>query len=78
MLVLSSLPKSYEGLVDTLVYGRETLDMSEVRTALNTKKIQRKARNNVSKSKVLMVRESRGRIRVKSQGKYSKYRSIVI
>ena len=74
-MLLSSLPKSYEGIVDILVYGRETLDMGEVRAALNTKEIQKKAGSKDNKAEVLWVKE-RGRSRGKSRGKYGKGRSI--
>ena len=85
MLLLSSLPKSYEGIVDTLVYGRETLDMNEVRVALDTKESQKKGGNQNSKSEVLWVKENKDRgkdfkrrkSRGKSQGRYGRGRSIV-
>lgn len=42
LLLISSLPKSYEHFVDTLMYGRQTLTLDEVKTALNTREIQGK------------------------------------
>uniref|UniRef100_A0A803P852 CCHC-type domain-containing protein n=1 Tax=Cannabis sativa TaxID=3483 RepID=A0A803P852_CANSA len=42
ILLLSSLPKSYEHFVDTFLYGKETLTMIEVKAALNSKQIQKK------------------------------------
>uniref|UniRef100_A0A803PVB6 Integrase catalytic domain-containing protein n=1 Tax=Cannabis sativa TaxID=3483 RepID=A0A803PVB6_CANSA len=42
ILLLSSLPKSYEHFVDTILYGKETLAMTEAKAALNSKEIQKK------------------------------------
>lgn len=43
ILLLSSLPKCYEHFVDTILYGKDTLTMSEVKAALNSKEIQKKS-----------------------------------
>ena len=42
IILLSSLPKIYEHFVDTILYGKDTLTMSEVKAALNSKEIQKK------------------------------------
>ena len=42
IILLSSLPRSYEHFVDTMLYGKETLTMSEVKAALSSKEIQKK------------------------------------
>ncbi|KAH9752456.1 hypothetical protein KPL71_014688 [Citrus sinensis] len=39
--LLSSLPKSYEGFVDTTLYGRTTLTLEDVKASLCSKEIQR-------------------------------------
>ena len=39
--LLSSLPKSYEGFVDTRLYGRTTLTLEDVKASLCSKEIQR-------------------------------------
>ncbi|KAL6513040.1 E3 ubiquitin-protein ligase upl4 [Orobanche minor] len=42
IILLSSLPKVYEHFVDTMLYGKETLSMTEVKSALNSKDQQRR------------------------------------
>uniref|UniRef100_A0A803Q7M7 Retrovirus-related Pol polyprotein from transposon TNT 1-94 n=1 Tax=Cannabis sativa TaxID=3483 RepID=A0A803Q7M7_CANSA len=42
IILLSSLPKSYEYFVDTILYGKDTLTMVEFKAALNCKEIQKK------------------------------------
>ncbi|KAH9722896.1 Integrase catalytic domain-containing protein [Citrus sinensis] len=42
LLLISSLPRSYGNFVDALMYGRQTLSLDEVKSALNTKELQGK------------------------------------
>ncbi|KAH9679108.1 reverse transcriptase Ty1/copia-type domain-containing protein [Citrus sinensis] len=42
LVLISSLPKSYEHFVDALLYGRQTLSLEEVKSALGTKKLKDK------------------------------------
>ncbi|KAH9660266.1 hypothetical protein KPL70_024153 [Citrus sinensis] len=42
LLLISSLPKSYENLVDALMYGRQSLTLDEVKSTLNTRGLQEK------------------------------------
>ncbi|KAH9655442.1 hypothetical protein KPL70_022326 [Citrus sinensis] len=42
LLLISSLPKSYEHFIDALMYGRQTLSLDEVKSALSTKELQGK------------------------------------
>ena len=42
LLLISFLPKSYGNFVDALMYGRQTLSLDEVKSALNTKELQGK------------------------------------
>ncbi|KAH9725257.1 hypothetical protein KPL70_007804 [Citrus sinensis] len=42
LLLISPLPKSYGNFVDELMYGRQTLSLDEVKSALNTKELQEK------------------------------------
>ncbi|KAH9679832.1 hypothetical protein KPL71_026291 [Citrus sinensis] len=46
LLLISSLPKSYEHFVDALLYGRQTLSLEEVKSALGTKKLKDKKNKN--------------------------------
>ena len=43
IILLISLHKIYENFVDTMLYGKQTLTMAEVKAALNSKELQRKA-----------------------------------
>ncbi|KAH9751315.1 hypothetical protein KPL71_014247 [Citrus sinensis] len=42
LLLISFFPKSYEHFVDALMYGRQTLSLDEVKSALSTKELQGK------------------------------------
>ena len=42
LLLIRSLPKSYEHFVDALMYGRQTLSLNEVKSAFNTKELHGK------------------------------------
>ena len=81
ILLLSSLPKSYEHFVDTLLYGRESLTMKDVRAALNSKVLVKKSEQQQQNSAAVLVargraesRESKVRnsSRSKSRGKSKK------
>ena len=41
-LLISLLPKSYENLVNALMYGRQTLTLDEVKSTLNTWELREK------------------------------------
>uniref|UniRef100_A0A803NRR5 CCHC-type domain-containing protein n=1 Tax=Cannabis sativa TaxID=3483 RepID=A0A803NRR5_CANSA len=43
IVLLSSLPKSFEHFVDTILYGKESLTMTDVKSALNSEEIQKKS-----------------------------------
>ncbi|KAH9705464.1 hypothetical protein KPL70_011882 [Citrus sinensis] len=50
LLLISSLPKSYEHFVDALLYGRQTLSLKEVKSAFGTKKLKDKQEKADSES----------------------------
>nr|GEU64337.1 retrovirus-related Pol polyprotein from transposon TNT 1-94 [Tanacetum cinerariifolium] len=77
LLLLTSLPASYEHFVDTLLYGREELILEDVLAALNLKEIKEGYKAKGDNGKGLYVRgradrrdshHSRGKSRSKSQG----------
>lgn len=45
LLLISSLLKSYEHFVNTLLYGSQILSLEEVKSALGTKKLKEKQDN---------------------------------
>ena len=50
LLLISLLPKSYEHFVDALLYGRQTLSLEEVKSALGIKKLKDKQEKADSES----------------------------
>ena len=47
LLLLKSLPSSYETLSDTLMYGRDCLNLEEVQSALMSKELKKKSEGKV-------------------------------
>ncbi|GJR47274.1 retrovirus-related pol polyprotein from transposon TNT 1-94 [Tanacetum coccineum] len=77
LLLLTSLPASYEHFVDTLLYGREALTLEDVMATLNSKKIKERSKAKGDDGEGLYVRgrtdrrdsrQSRGKSRSKSRG----------
>nr|GEV84621.1 zinc finger, CCHC-type [Tanacetum cinerariifolium] len=77
LLLLTSLPVSYEHFVDTLLYGQEALALKDVMAILNSKKIKERSKAKGGDGEGLYVRgrtdrrdshQSKGKPRLKSQG----------
>ena len=57
LLLLCSLSSSYDGLITTLVYGKETLNYEEVVGVLRSNKQRKKIYKEDPKSEILAVNE---------------------
>ncbi|GJV72280.1 retrovirus-related pol polyprotein from transposon TNT 1-94 [Tanacetum coccineum] len=77
LLLLTSLPASYEHFVDTLLYGHEALTLEDVMATLNSKEIIERSKANGGDGEGLYMRgridrmdshQSRGKSRSKSRG----------
>nr|GEU77357.1 zinc finger, CCHC-type [Tanacetum cinerariifolium] len=77
LLLLTSLPASYEHFVDTLLYRREALTLEDVMDTLNSKEIKERSKTNGDDGEGLYVkgrtdrrdsRQSRRKSRSKSRG----------
>src|SRR3954463_12760581 len=76
LIVLSSLPASYESFVDTLLYGKNTISLDDVSNALKSKELKKSYPDgrDVSESHGLMVwggaqKDKRSESRSKSKEK---------
>ncbi|GKD22034.1 retrovirus-related pol polyprotein from transposon TNT 1-94 [Tanacetum coccineum] len=77
LLLLTSLPESYEYFVDTLLYGRKALTLDDAMATLNSKEIKERSKAKGDDGEGLYVkgrtdrmdsRKSRGKSRSKSRG----------
>ncbi|GKC82213.1 retrovirus-related pol polyprotein from transposon TNT 1-94, partial [Tanacetum coccineum] len=77
LLLLTSLPASYEHFVDTLLYGREALTLEDVMATLNSKEIKERSKVKEDDGEGVYVRgrtdrkdsrQPRGKSRSKSRG----------
>ncbi|GJT44281.1 retrotransposon protein, putative, ty1-copia subclass [Tanacetum coccineum] len=77
LLLLTSLPASYEHFVATLLYGREALTLEDVMATLNSKEIKERSKAKGDDGEGLYVRgrtdrrdsrQSKGKSRSKSRG----------
>jgi hypothetical protein len=72
MHLLMSLPASYEGLVTTMSYGKETLKLADVKATLLSDQLRKKSNQKESKDTALVVR---GRPKERNNGGSGKTRS---
>lgn len=70
--LLSSLPKFYEGFVDTILYGRTTLTLENVKASLYSKEIQKHSGDlYISHSEGLMTKLDKKKDKKKKKEKES-------
>ena len=69
LLLLCSLPRSYDGLITTLVYKKKTLNYEEVVSVLRSNEQWEKICKGNPNLEVLAMHERQGRPRKKSRGK---------
>src|SRR6516165_2995933 len=80
MVLLQSLPKSYENFVDILKHGRESLSLDYVISALNSKDLQMEKENGKATGSALNVQgkgQNKGKGKSKSNKKSQKKKEIV-
>ncbi|GKB36538.1 hypothetical protein Tco_0881480 [Tanacetum coccineum] len=84
LLLLTSLPSSYDNFMETLLYGRDTLKLEDVLTTLNSKELQKMKETKGDGGEGLYVRGSSGQRDMeqgtdsawsKSEGRSSRLRS---
>ncbi|KAH9677320.1 CCHC-type domain-containing protein [Citrus sinensis] len=69
LLLISSLPKSYEHFADALMYRRQTLSLDEVKSTLSTKELQGKQESLGNDSGEGLTVKARPEGKKKKQGK---------
>ncbi|KAH9790976.1 hypothetical protein KPL71_003571 [Citrus sinensis] len=70
--LLSSLPKIYEGFVDTMLYGRTTLTLEDVKASLSSKEIQKNNGHEVSNGEGLFARTEKKNQKKKNKSQAKK------
>ncbi|RVW57769.1 Retrovirus-related Pol polyprotein from transposon TNT 1-94 [Vitis vinifera] len=75
MILLCSLPSSYENFVDTMMYGRDSISINDVKDALQSKELQKLVSGFGEGSVETRLTVSRGRSMERNGGGRSKSRS---
>ena len=75
MILLSSLPSSYENFVDTMMYGRDSISINDVKDALQSKELQKLVSGSREDSGETGLTVSRGRSTERNGGGRSKSHS---
>ncbi|KAI0512123.1 hypothetical protein KFK09_012760 [Dendrobium nobile] len=63
IILLSSLPKTYENIVDTMLYGKQTLTLTKVKSVLMSKDVQRKIDQKEDKNDNILIARGRSESR---------------
>lgn len=69
LILLVSLPLSYENFVQSFIVGKDTVTLEEVRSALHTRELRHKAAGNITDS------QAAGLVVSSSKGKFGKKKS---
>ena len=86
LLLLTSLPSSYDNFVDTLLYGRDTLKLEDVLATLHSRELQKMTEAKVDGGEGLFVRgksdqsdmqQGKGSAWSKSQGRSSRLKCYI-
>ena len=75
LILLNSLPKSYNNLVTTLMWGKETLELEEITSALLSFNQSKNASDGSSQGEGLVAKGYQERGRNKSQSESSRNKS---
>ncbi len=75
IILLCSLPNSYENFVDTMLYGRDTISVGDVKDALQSKELKRRVSGSCEETSDMGLVVNRGRSKEKDDGNRSKSRS---
>ena len=75
IILLCSLPNSYENFVDTMLYGRESISVSDVKNAMQSKELKRKVSGSNEDGSEAGLVVSRGRNKERDGASRGKSRS---
>ncbi|KAI0527473.1 hypothetical protein KFK09_003074 [Dendrobium nobile] len=69
IILLSSLLKTYENIVDTMLYGKQTLTLTEIKSVLMSKDVQRKSEQKEDNSGSILIARGRSKFRRNNSNK---------